>query len=74
METIFQATRRAISDFQEGQSFSRKLPISSSLMQAFAEASGDVHPLHVDEGFANERGFRGRVAYGNLLSLMISSI
>ena len=34
-------------------------------MNAFAAISGDRNPLHLDEAFAEERGFPGRVVFGH---------
>src|SRR5205085_10640193 len=35
--------------------------ITEAAMKGFAEISGDNNPLHLDEEFARNRGFRGRV-------------
>lgn len=66
--------RQTVQDFKVGETFLRKLAITEDLMSAFASISGDVHPLHVNEDFARARGFKGRVAYGNVLGLMVSSV
>lgn len=43
-------------------------------IDAFAQMSGDVNPLHMDAVFARERGFPGRVAHGLLVSSFFSSL
>jgi len=40
--------------------------VTESLIQAFAGLSGDFFDLHVDDRFARDRGFKGRVAHGIL--------
>jgi acyl dehydratase len=40
--------------------------VSESLIQAFAGVSGDFFDLHVDDRFARQLGFKGRVAHGIL--------
>ena len=43
-------------------------------IDAFAVLSGDRNPLHVDDAYAQARGFRGRVAHGSLLGAKISQL
>lgn len=38
---------------------------------AFIEISGDENPLHIDDDFARESGFRSRVAHGLLVSSLM---
>ena len=40
--------------------------VTESLIQAFAGLSGDFFDLHVDDRFARDLGFKGRVAHGIL--------
>jgi acyl dehydratase len=40
--------------------------VTESLIQAFAGVSGDFFDLHVDDEFARQLGFKGRVAHGIL--------
>lgn len=40
--------------------------VTESLIQAFAGVSGDFYDLHVDDQFARELGFKGRIAHGIL--------
>ena len=57
-----------------GDEFVRELTVSEELMAAFRSWSGDDHPLHNDLQFAAAKGFPRRVAYGNLLGLMVSAL
>lgn len=61
-------------DVRQDAVFSRSLTVTEQLMGAFLSISGDDNPLHTDEVFARAQGFQGRVAYGNLIALMISSL
>ncbi|HET7323995.1 MAG TPA: MaoC family dehydratase [Halococcus sp.] len=51
--------------------FSKRL--TDSDVRAFAEASGDTNPLHLDEEFAEGTRFGGRIAHGTLVSGLISA-
>lgn len=51
-----------------------KLIITDELLNKFGDLSGDYNPLHVNENYANGRGFKDRVAYGNILGLLISQL
>jgi len=63
-----------IDDFSIGQEFSFSVTINKSDVESFAQLSGDINPLHMDDGFAQQRGFKGRVVHGLLLSGYLSRL
>ena len=46
--------------------------VTKEVYNAFQLCSGDMNPLHTDESFAQQKGFRERVMYGNILNGFIS--
>lgn len=46
--------------------------ITEDIYKAFQKCSSDLNPLHVDEEFARNKGFLGRVMYGNILNAFVS--
>ncbi len=59
-------------DIKKGDSSSFEVTITESDIQKFAELSGDYNPLHVDEEYANETEFVGRVVHGMFLGSLVS--
>lgn len=55
-----------------GMSAEKRIIVTEARIQAFAEASDDFNPLHVDEAFAARTAYRGRIAHG-LLSASFGS-
>jgi acyl dehydratase len=53
----------------------RKVTITRDQIAAYAEASGDRNPIHLDDEFARSVGLPGVIAHGMLLmGLMASSV
>ncbi len=61
-------------DLRIGQTESFEYKITSEKMNIFRELSGDCNPLHNDELFAQKYGYDGRVVYGMLSALFISTL
>jgi len=51
-----------------------QVSITPERIMAFAEASGDFNPLHVDEAYAQASPYRGRVAHGLLSASFVSAV
>lgn len=58
-------------DVGDAVRFSKEL--SEDDVEAFAEASGDTNRLHLDEAFAAESRFDGRIVHGTLVVGVVSS-
>lgn len=56
-----------------GESVTFTKRITDEEVRAFARISGDTNRLHLDEVFAKDTRFEGRIAHGTLLSGMISA-
>lgn len=48
--------------------------ITGEDVDGFARAAGDVSPIHMDDAFAQSRGFKGRVVHGAMLGGLISQL
>ena len=62
-----------------GFSVGDKLPelsqtVEQSMVDAYAEASGDINPLHIDPEFAKTTIFGGTIAHGLLTLAFVSRI
>lgn len=54
--------------------FKTELAITENVLSVFGELSKDYNPLHTNKEFSAKKGFSDKVAYGNILSLMISKL
>jgi acyl dehydratase len=70
MEPCSLTTPNIQPDLQLEFSFS----VSAEMMSTFANLSGDHHPVHVDDAYAQSRGFKGRLVYGGLLVAQVSRL
>ena len=57
-----------------GNSFERTVHISASLIQEFADVTGDQNPVHIDEEYAAKTRFKQRIAHGFLTGALLSRI
>lgn len=60
--------------FKPGDTASLSRTISDDDIRAFAEATGDRNPLHLDEDFAKQTRFGRRIAHGMLSASLISAV
>jgi 3-hydroxybutyryl-CoA dehydratase len=56
----------------EGTTATRRYVIDDACYRAFLSLSGDRSPVHVDEVYARDRGFAGRVMHGAILNAFVS--
>jgi len=57
-----------------GQEFFRNIEITEKLLMQFGDLAKDYNRLHTDEDYAKSKGYKGKVSYGNILSLLISAL
>ena len=57
-----------------GQKIQFKVVISKSMVDQFASLSGDHNPLHMDESYSKNAGFKERVCHGMLLASLFSRL
>jgi 3-hydroxybutyryl-CoA dehydratase len=61
-------------DLSIGMSAEISRTVSSDDIDQFASAVGDFNPIHVDEEWAQQTRFKGRIAHGMLTGGLISSV
>lgn len=61
-------------DLEVGQTARSVYRVTEAMIEAFAELSGDDNPLHLDEIYAKETPFGGRIAHGMLSAGFISAV
>jgi len=64
----------SIMKFKLGDTASLSRKISDDDIRAFANATGDHNPLHLDEEFATRTRFGRRIAHGMLSASLISAV
>ena len=63
-----------IQDITTGLVESFKTEITQEKMNLFYEISGDNSPIHMDDEYAKQRGYVGRVCYGMLQASFFSTL
>jgi len=61
-------------DLYIGQEASLVQIVAGDDILAFAQVSGDVNPIHLDDAYAKETPFRRRIAHGMLSAAYISAV
>ena len=63
-----------LEDLQIGQSAEMVRTVKAEDLTAFAEVTGDSTPVHLDEAYAAQTPFGGRIAHGMLSAGYISAV
>jgi len=63
-----------IEEIEIGQCASFSKTITQANVKLFADISGDLNPVHLDEGFAKTTIFKCRIAHGMLCGSLISTV
>ena len=61
-------------EIREGQTECFRVEVTAEKMELFEAITGDQNPLHLDDGFARQMGYDGRVAYGMLTAFFYSTL
>lgn len=64
----------SIEELEVGQSASMSKTVTEADVILFAGVTGDFNPAHVDEEYAKESMFKGRIAHGMMSAGFISAV
>jgi acyl dehydratase len=65
---------KSFEELRQGEIVRWRHAVTAEEVESFAQLSGDRNPLHLDDAFSRQHGFRGRVVHGGLVSAFISRI
>ena len=68
------ASEYTLEDIEVGQKKGFEITITESMLNKFAELSGDYSPLHMDDKYARATEFKQRVCHGMLLTSFFSRL
>ncbi|MBC7538976.1 MAG: MaoC family dehydratase [Bacteriovorax sp.] len=57
-----------------GDIYQEEIKITTTLIEKFAEFSGDFNPVHFEDSAAQAQGFKGRIAHGMVSASFFSKI
>ena len=63
-----------MADMTPGRTEEFTVTVTAEMMDAFCALTGDTSPIHIDEGYARERGYPGRVVYCMLGASFFSTL
>ncbi len=63
-----------IEDIEIGMTRSLRKTVTDRDIQLFAEVSTDRNPVHLDDDYARDTRFEGRIAHGMLTASLISAV
>jgi len=58
--------------FKPKDSFFQNFIVTETIYNGFVDLFKDTNPLHLNETFAKEKGFEGKVMHGNILNGFLS--
>ena len=67
-------TGKPFGSLAEGQLARWSHELTAEEVEAFIRLSGDSNPVHLDDAFARQHGFRGRVVHGALVNAFLSRV
>lgn len=59
---------------KQGDIATKKVLVTSEMVELFVELSGDTNPIHVDEDYARESIFKKKIVPGILVAGFISAV
>jgi len=65
---------KTVTEIRVGDSAEFSKTISEADINIFAGVTGDLNPFHIDEEYAKNTFFKGRIAHGMLLAGFISTV
>ena len=71
---MIEPTEAKLDNLHIGQKIEFTEVISESMVEKFAELSGDYNPHHMDESYAEKTRFKKRVCHGMLLASLFSRL
>jgi 3-hydroxybutyryl-CoA dehydratase len=63
-----------IEDLSVGMNASYAKTVTDEDIVRFADISGDINPVHLDQAYAEKTMFKGRIAHGMLSAAFISTV
>ena len=73
LDNIFRGTI-CIEDLEIGMARSLRKTVTDRDIELFAEVSTDRNPVHLDDSYAQDTIFQGRIAHGMLTAGLISAV
>lgn len=61
-------------DIEVGQEVAFEVDVTKEMMDSFLLITGDDNPMHIEDAFAIEHGFKERVVYGMLTASFYSTL
>ena len=61
-------------DMVRGKTEAFCVSVSQDMIKSFCQITGDVNPLHIDDGYAVSHGYPGTVSYGMLTASFYSTL